>query len=251
MRENLILKQFKKERVFGTYNLKDDKTFFGSKMLILEKDIIIDDKSVLYYQVYNEYDSSKTEIENNELMKNNGYQYYNLNYVDEKMFILDCVDLKYNNHTIKNIDDKSLKNARWEISINVKNILFEYLFAKIKESRVFKLFSYEYFLNNNINESIYEYIRMNVLNKYKLDKIYFYIEYVNLKNIETFEINDMMYNNIFDLNAKKDENLVSNINIKLKNDYDMLSDVVIIYNQLKSVSEYRFNYYFDVYYKLI
>ena len=99
MKDNLILKKYKNENVNGTFNLLEENTFFGSKVIEIEDDIIIDDKSIQYFQYYYNVTDFNDQIQVS-LSKNNGYQYYELDSYSENFFILDSVDLKYNNHSI-------------------------------------------------------------------------------------------------------------------------------------------------------
>jgi hypothetical protein len=253
MKDDLMLKKFKKENVNGTFNLKDLTTFFNSKLIDIEDNILINDFGVQYFQLFET--SENIEIINNLENKNNGYQYYNLDTNIETLFILDLVDLKYNNHSIiktqqEEIDE--INNTRWQININIKNILKEYLFAKIKEMRCFKVFSYENFQNNNINESIYKYIEYNLLDRYKFVKIDLFIKYININENTvysnmTLKQYDPMYNSSIETN----ENKIKNISLVTNNFIDYLSDITINYYQTKPSSDYKFDYYFNVYYEKI
>lgn len=254
MKENLILKKFKKELVHGTFNLLEEETFFGSKIMELEDDVIIDDKSVQYFQKYYIVDDPN-DATGQTLAKNNGYQYYNLNSFDETFFLLDTVELKFQNHTItkaqqSTIDEKN--NTKWIINVDIKTILREYLFARIKERRTFNSITYEELMNNDINNSIYDYITTNLLDRFSFDYVDFYVKYVDIKNNTiwsnlTLKQFDPQYRSDIEL----EENRNTSVNVEINNYIDPLANLTINYNQTKSSSDYKFDYYFNIYYKKI
>lgn len=253
MKENLVIKKFKKESVNGTFNLLEEETFFGTKVMEIEDDIIIDDKSIQYFQYWLDADiNNQIEID---LAKNNGYQYHDFNDFQEQFYIMDVVNLKLNKHTISKqqqstIDEKN--NTRWSIEIDIRNILREYLFAKIKERRSFKSIPYYNFKNKDINSSIYEYIDLNLLDRFKFTYIDFYIKYTDIKN-------NTIYNNItlkkfdpkFNSDIEDDIYKNTNVNVQIDNFTDPIARLQISYNQSKSSDQYKFDYYFNIHYKKI
>jgi len=254
MKETLILKKFVKENVNGTFNLLEENSFFGSKIMELEDEVIVDDKSIQYFQYY--YTSTDpNDTTGQTLMKNNGYQYYNLNSMYETFFILDSVDLKYQNHTIRKAtqttrDEKY--NTKWFIDVDIKQILRNYLFAKIKERRTFKCITYDKFINNDINTSIYNYIDLNLLDRFAFDYIDFYIKYIDIKN-NTIWSNSTLKQ--FDPQFRSDIELVANkntsANVEISNFIDPLANLKINYFQTKPSTDYKFDYYFNIYFKKI
>ena len=159
MKSNLILKQFETDKVRGTMNVRDLRTFFGGKIAYTEDFININNDSVEFSYV--------------NAGKNIGYQYYNRddNPSDwETDFIENFTDLKNNYHSISLLNQTSVNlntNTRWKIEISAKDILRDYLFFKFKESRVFQSINYDELYNNGINDTIYNYIDWNVINNYK------------------------------------------------------------------------------------
>lgn len=241
MKENLILKKYQTEPVFGTYNLTEETSFFGSKVMEVEDDIIIDNSAIQYFQFSNEDDPD------------NGYQYYELDLFFEELFLLDLVNLKLENHTINKfhqnqIDEKY--NTRWLIEINTREILTQYLFAKIKERRTFKTIDHNLLKNKNINESIFLYISKNILDRYKFDKIDFFVKYEDIKDVSQLTVLKK-YDPIFKSELQLKEYKVENINVEINNFIDPLSNLKINYSQIKPSTEYKFDYYFNIYYKKI
>ncbi|NPV12883.1 MAG: hypothetical protein HPY57_14015 [Ignavibacteria bacterium] len=253
MKETLILKKFKKEPVYGTFNLLEEETFFGSKIMELEDQIIINDKSVQYFQYF--FNALPGDITGQTLAKNNGYQYSQLNKLVETFYLLDMVDLKLQNHAIYKATQTSKDekyNTKWVIDVNIKNILREYLFAKIKERRTFKSITHDRFLNKDINKSIYEYIDVNLLDRYSFQYIDFYIRYVDIKNNTvwldtTFKQFDPQFRSDIELDEYKNQS----VNVEIANFIDPLANLKINYFQTKPSTDYKFDYYFNIYYKKI
>jgi len=249
MKENLILKKFKKEQVNGTYNLLEEETFFGTKVMEIEDEISLKDNGIQYYQYfYNVTDpNDETQIE---LARNNGYQYNEINEILEDFFLLDIVRLKAENHTIlkqqqTEIDEKN--NTKWIIQINLKKILIEYLFAKIKERRTFKSIKYFNLINNSINDSIYDYIEINLLDRFKFNYLEFYSKYTDIRD-------NTVYSNVlkqFDPQFKSDIETAANkdnsVNVQIDNFIDPLAPITIDYFQKKPSTEWKFDYYFNIY----
>jgi len=253
MKENLILKKYKKETVNGTFNLLEEETFFGTKVMDIEDEIVINDLSVQYFQYF--HDAGVNDTTGLTLAKNNGYQYNEPNYFNETFNLLDLVELKYSNHTIiksqqTTLDEKN--NTKWLIEINTKKIIVEYLFAKIKERRTFKSLSYFNFSNNDINSSIYDYIEMNLLDRFKFNYVDFYIKFTDIKNNAVFSNTTLKQ---FDPLFKSDIETVTyknnSVNVEVNNFIDPLANVKIHYSQTKPSSDFSFSYYFNIYFNKI
>lgn len=249
MKDNLMLKKWKTETINGTFNLLEEKTFFGTKVMDIEDYIDITDKSILYSQVYINDD---VNINN---MLNNGYQYNEVNDFSETLFIIDVVQIKNENHTIKKLMQNSIDekfNTRWEININIKNILTEYLFGKIKEARTFKSLNYKNFSNKNINKSIYEYINKNLLDRYEFDSIELYVKYIDVKESVIYtQTSIKLFDPLFNQSIEMSKNKITNANMDLNLFLDLLSPIKVIYYQTESSSDFKFDYYFNLHFKKI
>jgi hypothetical protein len=245
MKDSLMLKKYKTEKVPGTYNLIEEKTFFGTKIMDIEDYIEITDKSIQYYEL----NVSGTSQENN------GYQYYELNTFIEDVIIQDIVNIKNENHTIKKTlqsKETEINNTHWKIKIDIKSILSQYIFGKIKETRTFKSIESSVFINRNINKSIYEYIENNILDRYELDNIELYVKYIDIKNnIIYSNLAIKQYDPLFNQSIEIEENRVRNTNLKLDLYLDKLAPITVDYYQTKSSTEYKFDYYFNLYFKKI
>ena len=111
---------------------------------------------------------------------------------------------------------------------------------------------YYNFKNKDINSSIYEYIDLNLLDRFKFTYIDFYTKYTDIKN-------NTIYNNItlkkFDPKFSSDiENETyrnTNVNVQIDNFTDPIAKLQVSYNQSKSSEQYKFDYYFNIHYKKI
>ena len=237
MKSNLILAQYQTTPVIGTFSTLEDKTFLGSKMLEIEDSIIIDTSYIQYSQFTGNTD-------------NLGYQYYIQDLVKESLSVLDLTTLKSDNHTI-NTDSQSdadyQNNTRWILNIDIKDILKQYLFAKIKENRTFRCIYFNDFTNKNINSSILEYIENNVLNRYKFTNIDFYVKYYEiLINQNIYSQSFIKYNPKFDKNLRIDSNIIKTVSVKNYDNILTATNVTVSYNQTKPATQYKFDYYFDL-----
>jgi len=254
MKNDLILKKYKKETVHGTFNLLEEETFFGSKIMEIEDEIIIDDKSIQYFQ-YFYTPTDPNDITEQNLTKNNGYQYYELNTLYETFYLLDVVELKYDYHTITKsqqtkVDEKN--NTRWLLNVDIKSILKEYIFAKIKERRTFKSITYNEVLNNDINNSIYSYIETNLLDRFSFNYIDFYVRYIDIKNNTIWNNTTLkQFSPSYKSDIELEEYKVTNVNVEIDNFIDPLANLKINYFQTKPSTIYVFDYYFNIYFKKI
>jgi hypothetical protein len=235
MKDNLLIKRYKVEMDNGTKNMNIIKSYFGSTLMDIEDEIFINNLSISY----SDY---------------NNYQYYDNNFnTNETEKIVSLTELKRDNHTINIINQDEINltnNTKWEIDINIKKILKEYLFARIKESRTFKTIRDNNTKDNDINQSIYNYIIFNILNRYEFTVIDFYIKYQNLNN-NIFNKTNKQYNPIFDDNSYNNDYFIKDYNIIKKDQFENLSPIKIIYSQSKSSKDYRFDYYFNITYTKI
>ena len=141
----------------------------------------------------------------------NGYQYNQyLHYKDEKIFLRDLSVLKSENTNIELINKDSVykNNTIWEVTINYNNILREYLFLKIKEKRSFKCVTPDNLINKNINNSIYEYIDNNLLDRFNFDHIDFYVKLYEISNSNSYHYDPIL---LFNPQWNKDVYDINNI----------------------------------------
>ena len=233
MKSDLIISRYKTEKIIGTKSSFDSRTFFGSKMIDIEDSITIDDRLIQYSEVFDTDDK-----------RNNGYQYYSDLDNVEKIYLVSLFDVKNDYHTVTlgSQSDIDLRlNTNWTILINWEDVLIEYIYLKLKESRTFKTIKFENVLSENINLYIRKYIENNLISRYGFNSINFYIKYFDLDDGDEDKDPNLVFNPIFDASIKSDENQVKNVNTTL---FPTLLNVQ--YKQTESSQFKKFHYYFDL-----
>jgi len=228
MRRNYISPEFNYNRVFGTFNTKEESTFFGSKMLEIEDLIDVHNQGIVYYQ-----NSNSEQIDFS---------------VETSLdpFVYSASDDKKNNHTIT-IDDSqrdSQRNTktRYMMNIKLKTILSNFLFATLKKERTFEGVRNNMCYSGDVNKSIREYIEKNIIDRYSFDKIELYLKYSDLRNQ-----NLRRFNNVWSTNTDDISNEEYKMN-KIQADLDFnKSEISIIFNQEQSSQLYSFEYYFKLF----
>ena len=179
MRRTYISPEFEYKKVHGSLNMLEQSTFFGSKMLEISDKIEILNENVVYFQLPN------------------GEQ---LNLEAEKnlpQVVYDTVLDKQTNHSLKLDESQSeedkLKNTRWILSISVKNILKNYIYATMKKFRTFEGLENNMTINNNVNAALLDYIDKNVLSRYKFNRLELF-----LNSVDLLTVCGLKYNNQYD-----------------------------------------------------
>lgn len=235
MKSDLIITRFKTEPIIGTKSTFDPKTFFGSKMIDIEDEIIIDDSKIQFSELY---DNS------GENTNTNGYQYYDDIDFLEKISLVELTETKNKFHNIILLSQSDIdlqNNTNWNILISWKEILSEYLFYRLKEARTFKAIKYTDVLSENINLYIKSYIKNNILTRYQFGELKMYVEYFILDDEDIEKEPMLLFNPKFTADVKKEENLISNVNATV---FDTIINVN--YKQTESTQTKIFNYYFDL-----
>lgn len=227
MRRNYISPEFEYRKVFGTLNMKEESTFFGSKMLEIEDIIELHNQGIIYYQNSNN-EQIDLDIERS------------LNPI-----VYSASDDKKNNHTLvidESQGDTQRNNlTKYIMTINLKNILENYIFATLKQYRTFEDVRNTMCYTRDVNFSIKEYVIKNVLDRYKFDKVELYMRYVDLRdqNVRRFVNTWYTSNDIISseyLNKK----------IQTDTEFDQ-SSISVLFNQDKSSQQYSFEYYFKLF----
>jgi hypothetical protein len=229
MRKNYISPEFKYKKVYGTYNMKEESSFFGSKMLEVEDSISIDSDNLIYYQ--------NLDNEQIDLSTENTLTPYIYNISTDKQ----------KNHTIV-IDESQTEfdknnNTKWILDINLSEISTNYLFAKLKEHRTFEGVKNGMTIYNDVNISMKEYISKNVLNRYKYSKLELYIKYNDLRSQ-----NILKYKNSWSVDTLKTGKIFKKFQTETAYDY---STIKVKFTQEQPSSKYSFDYYFNIFFEKI
>jgi hypothetical protein len=227
MRRTYISPEFEYTKVFGTFNMKEESSFFGSKMLEIEDMIEVHNLGIIYYQTANkeqldfEIESSLTPV------------------------VYSSADDKKANHTLV-IDETQTSfqrdtKTRYILTIDLKTILTNYLFATLKQARTFEGVRNIMVSNGDIDFAIKEYIIKNVYDRYIFDKIELYVRYQDLRsqNIRRF-VNTWNPNEVI----ISEGSILRDIQTQVEFDY---SKLVGTFNQEQNSQQYSFEYYFKLF----
>lgn len=224
MRRNYISAEFKYDNVYGTYNMVEQSSFFGSKMLDIEDSISISDQSILYYQKSNN-EQVDVSVENS-----------------LPSIVYNSADDKLSNHTISKDESQSTfqldTNTKWIIDINISTVLSNYLFATLKQYRTFEGVLNNMTTYNDVNFAVKEYIKNNVTNRYKFITVDLYISYKDIHNQ-----NSLRYQNNWNSGVIKTGNLLKKI--QTETSYDE-SSIKLMFSQEQPSTQYAFDYFFNL-----
>jgi len=227
MRRSYISPEFEYNRVFGTLNMKEESSFFGSKMLEIEDSLELHNQGIVYFQnLLNEQLDLDVEKTSNPIIYLVG-------------------DDKKTNHTLVLDDSQNdfQKNGltKYIITIDLKAILENYLFAILKQYRTFEGVRNSMCSTKDVNFSIRNYITKNVVDRYKFDKIELYVRYQDLR-----DQNLRRYSNVWASDESISVKEYLNSKVQTDTEFDF-SSIRVLFNQEKSSQEYNFEYYFKLF----
>ena len=229
MRRNYITPEFEGKEVYGTYNMTEESNFFGAKMLEIEDSILIEGQNLIYYQ------------------RENGEQTdYNTETTLEPT-IYSAPDSKEMNHVL-GIDQTQTKynienNTKWILDVNIREILYGYVFSSLKKYRTFEGLRTEMNIYNDVNTAIASYIDKNVMNRYKFSSISLYLSYTDLRSQ-----NALRYKNIWTPDVYRPEYKFTKFQTVTQFDGTAIK---LLFSQEKPSSTYRFSYYFNILFEKI
>jgi hypothetical protein len=230
MRRTYISPEYQYQKVYGTVNMLEHSSFFGSKMLEIEDSLSIKNDNIIYYQLEN---GEQLDAAAEERLTSSLPTIYNTiqdKAYNHKLFIDDS----------QSESDKDGK-ARWILDIKLKDILKNYIFATMKKYRTFEGVTNEMTVSNSVNASIREYIDKNVLNRYKFTRVELFLQSVDL-----LTIGGLKYGNKYESSIES----TSTIYTKFQSETDANDiDIRLTFYQDNPASRYAFNYYFNLYFK--
>jgi hypothetical protein len=229
MRRSYISPEFGKKNVFGTLNMLEEGNFFGAKMLEIEDKLSVTNENFVWHEM-----SSGEQIDS------------------QTESILDPIVLssaisKLNNHTIT-IDPTQTQytkdNAtRWILDINIVGILTDQLYAKMKNARTFEGVRSRTTIYNDIRIAVAKYIEMNVVNRYRMSKFELYLKYIDLRSQNVLRFNNTWNENVMTSEYEQRKfQTVSDYNDKR---------LRVIFSQEKPSTQYKLDYFFNVYFEKI
>ena len=179
-------------------------------------------------------------------------------------------NLKKDNHSIRIFPNQSNQEkrqfTRWEFQFNIREIITEFLFAQLKKNRTFEGISNENTINSSIDSSIYQYIRDNIFPRIKFFNIELFVKYYRVSEEQDNNIIALQYDNQF----RKDIILPTPLSGETTTEFEQRSitfkdslrvenfeltvdsnenTATILYKQINSSTNFKFDYYFDVLYQ--
>jgi hypothetical protein len=228
MRRTYISPEYYNNNVYGTFNMVEESNFFGAKMLEVEDTVSIMNQDIIYYQKLNN-EQIDLSIESS-----------------LTSYIYSSSSDKFDNHTLVIDESQSKyqldKDTKWIMDINLNQILSNYLFATLKSFRTFEGVKNEMNKYNDVNIAIRNYIKYNVLDRYKYKSIELYVDYKDMR-----EQSLLRYKNNWNINTPTSSKLTK---IQTETAFDD-SSIKLTFNQEKDSSEYNFDYYFNILFEKI
>jgi hypothetical protein len=227
MRRTYISPEYDNNLVNGSFNILEQSSFFASKMLEIEDQITIKNDDIIWYQK-----SNKEQLD------------FSIESSLESKFYSPS-NSKRKNHTLK-LDEKQSdfqkqRNAMWVLEIDVSSILQSYIFASMKKYRTFEGLKNEMTIYNDVEVYLNEYIKNNVMNKYRLSNVEIFIDYKELVSNNSLKFNNI-WNPLIDSNSILEKFQLNQIVPE--------SIVSINFNQISS-SQFYFEYYFNLLFEKI
>lgn len=227
MRRSYMSPEFINNRVNGTLSMIEESNFFSARMLEIEESILIDNIDVLWYQSQNK-EQLDLSIESSLLP-----------------YIYSPSEDKVQNLSLKiDPNDTTIgqrRNTRWIFEINIQKILINYLYATLKKFRTFEGVKNNQTINNDVDVAIINYIKNNILNRYRFKQIDLY-----LVNRDINEEGLIKSKNNWNINLPK-ESLIKNYQTVVNSDESV---VKLLFLQLNS-NEYIFEYYYNILFERI
>jgi hypothetical protein len=136
------------QRVYGTFNMREESNFFSAKMLEIEDMITVGIDDIPYYQ---NLAGEQIELAVESSTKPTIYS-PTLDKEQNHKLVLDETQTKLQKE----------KNTKWILTINLKTILDNYLFSIMKKYRSFEGIKNEMTTSNDVSQALRRYIEFNV-----------------------------------------------------------------------------------------
>ena len=241
MRRTYCSPEFDVQRINGTFNMKEESSFFGSKMLEIEDSILIDAQNLVYFQALNK---EQLDLNIETTLPPISYS---------------ASEDKRLNHTLVIDESQTVgqkdTTTRYILTIDLKTILTNFLFATLKRWRTFEGVKNVMTKNGDVDFAIKEYIVKNVLDRYKFVGVELFINYVDIQNRSVLRFDNLWAGQADTLGNRTalssdilGEDKYRMKNIQTQTEYDD-SRVIVTFNQEKKSLEYCFDYYFKLSYQ--
>jgi hypothetical protein len=229
MRRNYMSPEFNKVKVYGSFNMVEESNFFASKMLDIENSIYLQKQDIIYYQ---NLSGEQIDFSVESTLASNVYS---------------AINNKRDYHTLK-IDETQTstqknKNTKWNLEINLRQILSDYIFASMKRYRSFEGLTSKMTRYESVNVAIQRYVEFNVLDRYKLGEVELFISYKNLRSQSL-----LRFKNDWNPNVESDTNKFTKLQTETAMDG---SSIKVSFNQEEDSQQFSFDYFFNLYFEKI
>jgi len=232
MRRSYISPEFEQSRVFGTFNMLESSTLFASKMLEIEDEIFLNEQSVVYYQ--------NTQSEQIDVSVETSTEPITYKLIDDKFNTSELIIDPSQNDFQRNTKTK------WILTIKLRTLLTNYIFALLKENRTFEGIKNNMTSRNSVDTAIREYISKNVLNRYKVENISLFLKYNDLRRQVALRYKNKWSNNPTEISSSLYK--VSKIETQTAFDYTSLK---VLFSQERNSDLFNFDYYYTIYWSKI
>jgi hypothetical protein len=222
MRRSYISPEYDNNIVNGTFNMVEQPTFFGSKMLEIDNSIYIDSGDIIWYQRPN---NEQLDFSIESSLKSYFYSSSENKKLNHRLFIDD-----------KQTAFQKERNTRWILEVDLSSILSNYIFSSMKKFRTFEGLRNDMTIYNDVDVALKDYIKSNVINRYKFSKIELFIEYKELRNN-----NILRYKNVWNPNVPKDSRLD-----KFQLTQIVTDSLISVSFEQRPSSQFAFEYYFNI-----
>lgn len=229
MRRNYISPEFQNTKVNGTMNMLEESNFFGAKMLEVEDSILIANENIIWHQMLN---GEQFDVDTENTLEPIIFSSSDFKRDSHKL----SIDLTQTQYTKDNA-------TRWIIDVSMASILTEYVYSQLKNNRTFEGVRSNMTIYNDINLAVRDYVKLNVLNRYKLSRVDLYVKYIELR-----KQNLLRFQNKWDSAVATDE--YSNRKFQSLTDYTQ-ENLRITFSQEKPSTQYRFEYFFNLFFEKI
>lgn len=218
MRKYTIVKDYKNVPLHGTLNMFEKTNFLCGKGMDIQDEIRLSSISATT-QLDKYYDIKRLGIKAIEIEKNQSQQ--------EKDNL-----------------------TKWKITLDGNQILTEYLYHEIFTDNAFSVFkqiSNEDTRAQKVNMACYDYIKLNILDRYKLKEIVLWATYYDLKLGKTPGTNPVQLlkqSPVYDFRARPSTNADASKQITSIKTYSD-GTIELDYKQTKTSQQYTFLFYYD------
>jgi hypothetical protein len=248
MRKSFLTREYSLEPQNGSLNMAEQRAFFTSKILKIEDIMDVNDTNYSWTEAPDNTQGIRVENVNQSF---NSYQ------------------VKLNNHTLSMYPQQTDEYTKWLFTINIREIISEYLFAQLKTNRTFAGIDNPNTLTNSVDDAINQYITYNVFPRINFFNIILYVQYYaigisegildsNNNPVIALQYDNQFRNDLINPPMMVGETTqqytqrvatyqssitVTNFQISTDMNENIAS---VIYKQTQSSLIYKFDYYFDV-----